>query len=83
MRWSGGAYEVLRFGVKQAWACLFGGALLERWMAGGGEPVTPSGVGTVSEIVRAADRGTLVRRLMRSPDDVPAPGPSSRALAAE
>jgi len=24
-RWSGGLYEFLRFGIKQAWACLFGG----------------------------------------------------------
>ena len=27
-RWTAGLYEFLRFGVKQAWACLFGGAML-------------------------------------------------------
>lgn len=27
-RWSAGLYEFLAFGVKQAWACLFGGAML-------------------------------------------------------
>ncbi|MDP1598671.1 DUF817 family protein, partial [Phenylobacterium sp.] len=27
-RWHGYAYEFLLFGLKQAWACLFGGAML-------------------------------------------------------
>ncbi len=27
-RWTAAAYEFLRFGVKQAWACLFGGAMV-------------------------------------------------------
>jgi uncharacterized membrane protein YoaT (DUF817 family) len=27
-RWRGYAYEFLLFGLKQAWACLFGGAML-------------------------------------------------------
>ena len=27
-KWNGWAYEFLKFGLKQAWACLFGGAML-------------------------------------------------------
>lgn len=27
-RWTSGAYEPLRFGIRQGWACLFGGPLL-------------------------------------------------------
>lgn len=33
-RWNGWAYEFLLFGLKQAWACLFGGAMLALILAG-------------------------------------------------
>ena len=35
-RWSSALYEFFRFGVKQAWACLFGGIAILLMIAPGG-----------------------------------------------